>query len=194
MDKHICYHTINELYDDNVLLPLYLEQKSLQKKINKLKSILLKHNLSNKLINDIIDDYVINLIPAGLKGVIRGNLFNEIVKNRIIDLNLDCEIKFEEKHPVIETDEIPDFYIQKDDKIIIGMNQLDLWGGGAQSNRGSKYIYNKINSDNCKLLSVVLNDPKLKGNKSKKYKLVKFGIENNRLCWLNNLVQLLETL
>jgi hypothetical protein len=84
------------------------------------------------------------LIPAGTKGVIRGNKFNNIVKNYIITINLDIkrfDICFEKKHNNFITTEIPDWYIydKSINRIIIGMNQLDLWGGGQQLNRGSKY-------------------------------------------------------
>ena len=47
------------------------------------------------------------------------------------------------------------------------MNQLDLWGGGQQLNRGSKYLIdNKHNTENSKLLCVVCNPIELKSNKN----------------------------
>jgi len=65
------------------------------------------------------------------------------------------------------------------------MNQLDLWGGGHQLNRGSKYIdNNKHNTENSKLLCVVCNEKQFK---SKAYTLFKNVFENNTLCYLNNL-------
>lgn len=84
------------------------------------------------------------MIPAGTKGVVRGNKFNNIVKEYIIKIGLDNEkfdICFEKKHDNFITTEILDWYIYEKttNRIIIGMNQLDLWGGGQQLNRGSKY-------------------------------------------------------
>ena len=68
------------------------------------------------------------------------------------------------------------------------MNQLDLWNGGHQLNRGFKYIENnKHNTNNSKLLCVICNDIYLKTNKNKIYKIFKIGFENNTLCYLNNL-------
>ena len=62
------------------------------------------------------------------------------------------------------------------------MNQLDLWGGGQQLNRGSKYIENnKHNNENSKLLCVVCNEIQFK-NKNKAYKL----------CYLNNLEHIIR--
>lgn len=55
------------------------------------------------------------------------------------------------------------------------MIKLDLWGGGQQLNRGSKYlINNNINSENSKLLCVVCN-------KNKALKLFEIGFTNNNI-------------
>ena len=68
------------------------------------------------------------------------------------------------------------------------MNQLDLWGGGHQTNRGAKYLVNnEHNNENCKLLCVVCNEIQFKSNKNKAYKLFEIGFKNDTLCYLNNL-------
>ena len=73
------------------------------------------------------------------------------------------------------------------------MNQLDLWGGGQQINRGSKYLVNnKHNTKKSKLLCVVCNKIKLKSNKNKAYKLFKIGYENDTLCYLKNLESIIN--
>jgi len=58
------------------------------------------------------------------------------------------------------------------------MNQLDLWNGGQQLNRGYKYLENKTTS-NFKLLCVICNEIQFTKNKNKAYKLFKIGFENN---------------
>ena len=74
------------------------------------------------------------------------------------------------------------------------MNQLDLWGGGQQLNRGFKYIENnKHNNINSKLLCVVCNEIQFKSKKNKAYKLFKIGFENNTLCYLNNLENIISS-
>ena len=161
--------------------------------MNTLEKILEKHNISNDKKEAIIDDYLLDLIPAGTKGVIRGNKFNNIVKETIKNINLDnkkFEICFEKQCLIMNTSEKPDWYIldKSKNKVLIGMNQLDLWRGGQQLNRGSKYlINNKINSDNSKLLCVVCNKIKFSSNKNKAYKLFEIGFTNNTLCYLKNL-------
>ena len=67
------------------------------------------------------------------------------------------------------------------------MNQLDLWNGGHQLNRGSKYILRNTNNKNSKLLCVVCNKIVIKSIKNKVFNLFKVGFENNTLCYLNNL-------
>ena len=95
----------------------------------------------------------------------------------------------------INTPEKPDWYIKElsTNKIIIGMNQLDLWKGGQQMNRGSKYlIENKLNTTNTKLLCVVCNNVVIK-NYNKIYKLFDIGFTNNTLCFLNNLENIIHS-
>jgi hypothetical protein len=114
-------------------------------KINTLNKILKTHKINNKKKEAIINDYLVELIPAGTKGVIRGNKFNDIVMKTIINMHLDnkrFKVCFEEHCSIIDTSERPDWYILDitNNRVLIGMNQIDLWSGGHQLNRGSKYI------------------------------------------------------
>lgn len=191
IENEFCNKVVMELTDER-LLDKYKECASVKKSINKLDFILSKY-VDEEDKRNIIEEYLLELIPAGTKGVIRGNKFNKIIEHFInrLDLNKDIyEISFEKKCEFHMTDEIPDWYIleKATNKIIIGMNQLDLWGGGQQINRGSKYIINnKNNNDKYKLLCVVCNKTKLKSSKSKTFNLFKVGFESNTLCYLNNL-------
>ena len=194
--NEICYNTINEL-SDNKLINEYKKCKSVIKEIKLLENILLKY-VDNSIIYDIIDEYIYNIIPAGTKGVIRGNKFNYIVKNYIKKIQLDIErfdIFFEKKCNLYLTTEIPDWYIldKTSNRIIIGMNQLDIWSGGQQLNRGYKYIDdNKHNTNNSKLVCVICNKIQFK-NKNKAYKLFEIGFRNNTLCYLNNLENIIKS-
>jgi hypothetical protein len=96
-------------------------------------------------------------------------LFITASLNGVTLLNLNNDI-FE----ICLTSEIPDWYILEkiSKKIIIGMNQLDLWNGGQQLNRGFKYIENNGNNKN-KLLCIVCNKIKFTSDKNKSYKLFK---------------------
>ena len=133
-----------------------------------------------------------------MKGVIRGNKFNQIVKEYILSLNLDRElytVEFESNSSEYITSEIPDWYIlhKESKKLMIGMNQLDLWGGGQQINRGSKYILSfPDNSSVLRLVCVVANPITLTSEKNKSFKLFQKGFELNSLCYLKNLKNIIE--
>lgn len=195
--RDICYDSIEKLCDAK-LMPEYKCCDSVKKEITRLSNILEKY-VDDDTIQKIIDEYIPQLIPAGTKGVIRGNKFNKIVKEHINMLNLDMdrfEICFEKKCLIYNTTEIPDWYIlyKSNNKVIIGMNQLDLWSGGHQTNRGSKYIDNiEHNTNNSKLLCVVCYEIQFKSDKNKAYKLFEKGFVNNTLCYLNNLNNIIKS-
>ena len=195
--EEICYKTLEELTDAKLMCE-YKDCNSVKNEIKKLSEVLEKY-IDEETKQKIIQEYLLELIPSGTKGVIRGNKFNKIVQAFILSLELDAmrfEICFEKKCEDHFTTEIPDWYILEKltNKIIIGMNQLDLWGGGQQLNRGSKYIENnKHNNKNSKLLCVVCNEIQFKSRKNKAYKLFKTGFENNTLCYLNNLQNIITS-
>jgi hypothetical protein len=197
IDKEVCFDTINKLKDE-YLVDEYKECKSVKKEIKKLESILEKYDIETNKKELILNDYILELIPAGTKGVIRGNKFNDIVKETINNLNLDKErfdICFEKQCETCITSEIPDWYIYEKStgKVIIGMNQLDLWGGGQQINRGYKYLMeNKHNTEKSKLLCVICNYIQLKGNKSKVYKIFETGYEKDTLCYIKNIGSIID--
>lgn len=188
--NEFCKKTKNKLSDEK-LLDKYKKCKSVINKIKNLGNILDKYNVEKK--NSILDDFILELIPPGTKGVIRGNRFNNIIKKNIKNMNLDKDrfkIGFEKKCPKVKTTEIPDWYIyeKQTNKVIIGMNQLDLWTGGQQLNRGSKYLLDsKLNTENTKLLCVVCNKVKITNKNNKVYKLFKEGFKNDTLCYIKNL-------
>jgi hypothetical protein len=196
--QEICYKTLLELSDEQLLVE-YEKCNSVIKEKTKLEKILDKHCIDEETKKNIIKDYLLELIPPGTKGVIRGNKFNNIIKNVIMELSLDIErfeICFEKKCEGHFTSEIPDWYIleKTTNKIIIGMNQLDLWGGGQQLNRGSKYIQNnEHNNEFSKLLCVVCNEIQFTSKKNKAYKLFEAGFKNNTLCYLNNLTNIIHS-
>ena len=195
--QEICYKTLEELTDERIICQ-YKDCNSVKNEIKKLGNVLEKYT-DKETSQKIIQEYLLELIPAGTKGVIRGNKFNNIVKQFITKLELDAdrfEICFEKKCEHHLTSEIPDWYIleKSTNKIIIGMNQLDLWGGGQQLNRGSKYIENnKHNNKDSKLLCVVCNEKQFKTKTNKAYKLFQIGFENNTLCYLNNLQNIITS-
>lgn len=198
IQSQVCHETIGQLSDES-LMPLYLETDSVKHRIeleyaflDTFISLLTQHSpeAAKKI---IMKDRILQLIPAGTKGVMRGIQFNKIVKDKISTFGLCPErfdIQFEKQCPLNTTSEIPDWYILEKEtgRAIIGMNQLDLWSGGHQTNRGSKYVIkSEHNTETIKLVCVICNYTQLKSNKSKEYKLFEIGFQNDTLCYLNNL-------
>lgn len=195
--NEICYQTIHMLSDEH-LMPEYMNSSSVKNEITKLNLILDKY-VDENIKTCIMSEYIHHLIPAGTKGVIRGNKFNQIVKQSILNMNIDQSqflICFEKHCDSLMTTEKPDWFIQhiSTGKTIIGMNQLDLWNGGHQLNRGSKYIKNtEHNNAMCKLLCVVCNEIQFKNKKSKAFELFAHGFTHNTLCYINNLQSIIRT-
>lgn len=192
IDKTYCPATAESL-DDRQLLSIYKIQPSVLRKHEQLKEILLKTDITSDQMNTILNEFVLKNIPAGVKSVVRGSKFNYIVMQYLMSLKClqhSCfQLEFESTHPSFVTSEIPDFYIYNTltGKCLIGMNQIDLWTGGHQLNRGMRYI-NYTTSSNQKLVCIIAKYTNLTNSvQTKKYKLFKTGFETNTLCYLNGL-------
>lgn len=201
--KNIYCKTTERKLSDNFLIKKFRESPSSQKKIrclhDQLKKLKLRKSDIVKIMNneDILNEFC---VPPGTKGVIRGNHFNSIVKDKITQIinklknKKDFEYGFEKK--IEQTHEIPDWYIKQKstDKTMIGMNQIDLWSGGQQTNRGSKYILNEEfhNNPKFKIVSVVSKFIQLESSNNKAFNILKRGFETNRLCYVGNLENVIK--
>lgn len=197
IEKEFSEDVFNQLSDKN-LLEEYKKTKSTKEQINKITLLLKKYDMINEHFNDFINEYIEQNIKPGTKAVIRGNKFNTIIKKYLNEINkdLNLNIQFEKQSNKFNYDEIPDWIIEKDNKILIGMNQIDLWNGGEQINRGLKYLKftydkEKYKDFDIKLICVVCNKLKLISNKNKKYTLFNIGFNNNTLCYINNLKKII---
>lgn len=196
--NEFCSLTEKRLSDD-FLMNEYLKCDSVNTKITELRAVLQNNGISHDKISNILVEYIPKLIPPGTKGKIRGDAFNKLVMNTIIEMNLPSDqydVQFEKMHGIVKTDETPDWFVSNrtNGKTIIGMNQVDLWNGGHQRNRGSKYLFDeKHNTQNTKLLCVVANRPTFTGTRSLQYRLFKTGFEHDTLCYLKNLQRIIRT-
>ena len=196
INNETCHDTLKQLSDE-ALLSEYKNSKSFKNAILK-HEIILSRYLDNQSLQKLLKDpdYINRLIPSGTKGVIKGNTFNRIVKEYLLNLGLDPErfkLTFEEESNFFNQEK-PDWYIleKTTQRIVIGMNQLDLWSGGHQSNRGSKYLDDKYCTENLKLVCVVANHIQFVSSKNKKYKIFEKGFPNNTLCYLKNLSNIIH--
>ena len=182
--------------NDYSLYEYYMKSESVKNKITILTKYLKKANIDDEQINNIISnkDFCLEfLVTPGLKGVIKGNFFNKIVKDKILSfafLNQDYDIAFEKNCNNFDTDEIPDFYITniKTKKSLVGMNQISLTGGGHQTNRAYKYLSNVSENVDNKLICIIAEFPELiKKTSSKNYKIFSKGFEKDILFYVSDL-------
>jgi hypothetical protein len=138
------------------------------------------------------------VIPPGVKGCIRGGVFNSLIKKRLLKSS-ECKgvFSFEPRDCCHLVPEIPDWCYRKDDKTIIGYNQLDMWNGGAQINRASKYImdenlHTRLRSKKVWIVCVVARKISLSNSKSKVFRILHRGIMKKRLLWPNDLIKYLK--
>lgn len=146
-----------------------------------------------RILNDILDE----LIKPGVKGGIKGRKFNELIRIEIEKMKLDKErftVTFEHK---VEEGENPDWLIE--DKVtgkkMVGMNQLDLWTGGEQYNRGDKYVIQQKDiskQSKEKIVAVVCNKKKIAKKGTKIYNLFNIGFKNNTLCYIKGLKKIIN--
>lgn len=185
--KHqFCLETKNKLTDDNIR-DSCLSNPSMITEYNRMDNILKDEGINdeqrNRLISKLIEP------KPGLKGKIRGELFNIIVKEKLKNEfnNEIYDLSFEKDCIKQKTDEKPDWFIvnKNTNKYLIGYNQIDLWGGGAQNNRFGKYM--KLNN----VLCVVVNDVEVKETR-KNCKLFIDGITQQRLCWMKGLIRIIH--
>ncbi len=202
IEQTYCKKVEDALLDKN-LLPEYQNCTSVQRKLETLINIMLEEDIDINKINNVMRKAILEIVPPGTKGVIKGNMFNKFVKEKVQSITLPehFEIAFEHQHPLFECCEVPDFYIYdpKAKKLLIGMNQIDLWGGGHQSNRASKYVsddrFHKYYRDDgleIHLVSVVCNKVEIRSNQTKLFHLFQTGFEKNRLCYINGIETIIQ--
>ncbi len=195
IDETWCKET-EERLSDKSLLPKYMAAPATKKNFKLFRKKLIEYGVSGDVADAFLGDEEIieKVIPPGAKGKVRGEEFNRIVKDFIglftfLD-NARFEITFEKHHNLITTTkERPDWYIydKHTNKIIVGMNQIDLWTGGGQSNRESNYLCPKKQTPKEKVLCVVAAHKKITSILTKPYKTFSIGFDANILCYLNGL-------
>jgi hypothetical protein len=168
-----------------------------------LKYFGLKHK---KSIKQFMEAYTQQLIPPGLKGHVTGDLFNQRVKvvlEDAFDNDDEYELFFESSpNPAVLVMyglERPDWCLAWKNRCVIGYNQIDIWSGGLQTNRGAKYILNDSLHDGLaehglSLVCVVSNWPKVttKMNLSKSSRMYHNGRDKGLLCSCEDLISTLQ--
>lgn len=195
IQSEYCKETWDILSDKKIFETNIISKQQQQKLVN-LESHLKTLNLSNDQYQSILNYYKNTEISAGRKGNKKGVKFNLIVKDHVQKLKLDTdrfEIEFEKEIESNPTGDKPDWYIldKISGKTLIGMNQIDLWSGGFQQTKRGYYTSCDTN-DNVKLLLVVAKKCVLKRKNSKIHSNLSKGFNQNRLCYIKNIENIIK--
>ena len=117
-------------------------------------------------------------------GAIRGHLFEKAVETLAIELG--CTVQKNVNMPDLAAETIDYIITLKDGAVLYCMCQIDLWGGGQQTNRSDKYLKNN------KITSIVYNlydiTPTTRARKtSTTHELLSQAYASGRLMWLADL-------
>lgn len=168
----------------------------MQKRISSIRGVFTKYGLCDQTCECILDELMPMIIPAGVKAKRRGDAFNECVKGILLKKYGNSQIKFEKPHKDFQ--EIPDWICGVDNVTIVGYNQLDVWSGGHQVNRGGKYImddhlHRRLLRKNIHVVCVVDRSwPLCKNKTTKVSRIIDKGRRYDRLCQKEEVVRLCQ--
>lgn len=151
--------------------------------------------IPKNLLEDIATTLLPHFISTGAKASIRGNYFNKIVSfeiKRLIRRKPHITFSTEVRHGLLHEKADWILYNKRTKQTLLGFNQIDLWSGGHQLNRGSKYVLDKylhqrLSKQRVKLINVIAEGPRKLTKGTKKYDVVNTGILNNRLFTMTTL-------
>lgn len=179
--------SIEELLEESIS---YKDTKSYNIKFNKCFDIIKKYIKNVDIVNKCCEELMNEFITAGSKGANRGHQFNIFIKNTIMSMGLSdtYNVKFEEQHPTIKMDEIPDWYIEHTPtkNILFGNNKLDIWNGGQQTQIASAYIKYQNH------VIVICRKKEFKTTNSKAYKIMNYAITHNKITYPSNLYSYIQ--
>lgn len=187
------HRELHEL-DDDVLFSRYCDAPSVKNRVKEIKTLLREYGLTHTQCAALAKKLLV--IPPGTKSHIRGCMFNDIVKReirKVLGTASDVTADFEKQHGCFS--EIPDWILCKGNKILVGFNQISLFGGGHQLNRASKYImdeaiHRKLSKRRIKMVCVVKDLPINAKGKSRDILLK--GIEKKRIYCVGGLKKLIR--
>jgi hypothetical protein len=187
---------------DEALYDLTMASPSMLRKRAELADVVNRHlGANHPAATALVADLLAMSVPPGLKGVLRGNAFNRLVADAVRAAVADAphlRVTVEEKLPFLP--EIPDFCVHDDAAAacLVGYNQLDLWSGGAQTNRGSKYVLNDAFHaslpPNVQVVSVVAQHIQLDSIKNKAYAMFARGVPTRRIVYPRHLRNFIRAL
>ena len=192
-------HILRDLSDENLIragISRALERIKLNKdvKARRFRALCEKYDLDLEVGADFLANG-----SSGRIGNDRGNTLNKIVADLLSKHPFVEKAETEVKYPRVS--EIVDVLatLQDGSRFVI-MCQVDLWNGGAQGNRGDKYIVDSKFKNICEENGdrwgcVVLKPPTFNAkSKSKQFKMFRVGYDQEILFYPSVLLSYLDDL
>lgn len=206
-------HHIHNTYDkgfedaltDQALHDKIMASPSIKNKCEEIHAILRSCRLKKSMQSKILQKMIPYIIPQGTKGNIRGNMLNDMVKQRVTTITrnkkkLTAFFEYIPKKLRGIIHERPDWVIEHaDGHMVVGYTQIDLWGGGQQINRAAKYILNdalhkQLQKMNVKLICLVTKKPTLSRKKCKTQTVIRKGFKTGRIILPKSLPSVVKDL
>ena len=156
---------------------------------------------SNNFEDDVMDNIFWNcrkyILSAKDKTLIQEHVFGSIVKDKIRSFDLPSNL-FEIEH---DSEYIPLTNLEKQswfirnrltNKVLIGVNHMNLWKDRNSVNLFEKYMNFKSESENVEIVCIVASSIFHTSERSKTFKLFKTGFDSNRLCYINGLKKVID--
>ena len=184
-EDEIIYNTFNKQIDDDI--NTNISDKAIQS-YNELiytiqTNLKINYDITTLLPLSSLSKWIIS---PQYKASKRGALLNKIVLDKIYNMFNSIDniiINKEVDNNIIG--EKADAYIKYNNKELFIYNQIGLWNGGEQLNRGDKYI-NKLKESNT-IYVVIAPPPTQTIKETKANRIVLNGRTNNNLIWLSEL-------
>lgn len=187
---------MTDIDNEEEMMSIYQETPSVKARMARLDRILAEEGLTSRKREVLSRRLVCMLVPAGTKGAVRGRLFNKMVEgevSRALGRRRGVSFSVEKAHPLFQ--EIPDWVLHKNNKTLVGFNQVSLFGGGHQVNRGGKYVmddtlHRRLARRGVRMVCIVKDFPSR--GKGKGWEITCAGVAKKRLYPLGGIKELVE--
>jgi len=197
IDVSFCKKTSDKL-SDKALLPGFLKCKSFEKALREFSGILDDASVSATEKALIINEWLPELIPPGVKSDLRSSTFNAQVAQTITNLNLSPErfnVKFTNwwwAHPARGKS---DWFITEKStgKTIAGINRITFFGSSQTIASGyQNVVNNRLNTPFLKVLCVTSRKPPIFKKENKVSKIYAVGFSAGTLTFLPGLSAIIQ--
>lgn len=185
-----------DIDNDAEMTALYAETPSVKSRLGRLDKILAEEGVPARKRETLSRRLLCMLVPAGTKGAVRGRIFNKMVEREIskaLGRRRGVGFSVEEAHPLFQ--EIPDWVLRKGKSTLVGFNQVSLFGGGHQLNRGGKYVtdetlHRRLARRGVRMVCIVKDVPGR--GRGKAWEITRRGVAKRRLYTLGGIKKLVE--